>query len=74
MPIYEYKCRDCGEVTEEIFTTVQKSETFFCKKCGGISDKIISRVNSNFSAWSDTMKREIAYAQEPQDKADVINE
>lgn len=40
MPLYDYKCRDCGEVFERfarISATTHKCD------CGGLADRMISR-------------------------------
>ena len=41
MPLYEYRCNDCGP-----FTTLRKmseaSKPAFCDNCGGISSRVIS--------------------------------
>ncbi len=34
MPIYEYKCGDCGELTEFMITAQSPVEKLICKKCG----------------------------------------
>ncbi|MDO4559162.1 MAG: zinc ribbon domain-containing protein, partial [Planctomycetia bacterium] len=31
MPIYEYRCEECGEMSEEL---VRGDETITCAKCG----------------------------------------
>ncbi len=33
MPIYEYRCRDCGEITEALVPMSGKANVT-CKKCG----------------------------------------
>jgi putative FmdB family regulatory protein len=39
MPIYEYRCRDCGT----IFETLVRGEVTKCVRCGSISlDKLLS--------------------------------
>lgn len=42
IPIYEYKCSDCGYEFEEIKKIRDKSESD-CPQCGKISKKLISR-------------------------------
>lgn len=52
MPIYEYKCKSCGKVTE-IWHGVNESANGHCPYCGGSLQKIIS--NTGFilkgSGW-----------------------
>ncbi len=41
MALYEYKCRDCGDVAE--YLVFSQSEKVTCKKCGSENlDKLIS--------------------------------
>lgn len=34
MPIYEYKCEKCGEITELLVGVVQEESNIECKNCG----------------------------------------
>jgi putative FmdB family regulatory protein len=34
MPIYEYKCRECGELSEFRISAQSDTEKLICKKCG----------------------------------------
>jgi len=42
MPIYEYKCKDCGEVTERISLVTPAPQVIDCLTCGGASPMIPS--------------------------------
>ena len=42
MPIYEYKCQSCGDVSEVLQKMSDKPLTK-CKKCSGALEKLISR-------------------------------
>ena len=42
MPIYEYRCQSCGEVTEKI-QSVNAPALTTCTDCGGELRKLISR-------------------------------
>lgn len=45
MPIYEYRCCDCGKKSTFITLSVKASLSPKCKKCGSTNlEKIISRV------------------------------
>jgi putative FmdB family regulatory protein len=35
MPIYEYKCRACGTVTEALVSSSRREEAIACRACGG---------------------------------------
>jgi len=35
MPIYEYRCKKCGEVSE--FLVLRDNDPVTCKKCGGVN-------------------------------------
>ena len=34
MPIYEYKCQECGELSEFRISTLSDTEKLTCKNCG----------------------------------------
>jgi putative FmdB family regulatory protein len=41
MPIYEYRCKKCG-VISEFFVNVGKSDEISCKNCGSVEmEKVI---------------------------------
>lgn len=42
MPVYEYSCRSCECVTQEVHGMRDFPRTSKCEKCGAVSDKIIS--------------------------------
>ena len=45
MPIYEYRCRKCGNVFEEWVKTFDSPELEPCPKCGGDAERIISKTS-----------------------------
>lgn len=45
MPIYEYRCRDCGSKSAFITLSVKSPLDPKCRKCGGTNlEKLVSRV------------------------------
>ena len=42
MPIYEYRCTECYEVTERIESFESKTITILCSFCNGVSNRMIS--------------------------------
>jgi len=54
MPIYQYKCPNCGTVFD-IFHRNGNTEEPVCSECGIIGERILSPVYSNFTSWSDTL-------------------
>jgi putative FmdB family regulatory protein len=49
MPIYEYRCENCGEISE--FIILGKQEQLKCKQCGSEElNKVISAHNTAGSA------------------------
>jgi putative FmdB family regulatory protein len=43
MPIYEYKCRECGEVSEILTGMGSRDEGATCKHCGSLHvERILS--------------------------------
>ena len=49
MPIYEYKCNDCGKVTEEMYSNYKESSKTIHCQCGGKANRIISHYS--FKVW-----------------------
>ena len=43
MPIYEYKCKKCGEVSEFIKSINTNDKTEVCPECGGKAVRIMSQ-------------------------------
>lgn len=52
MPLYEYKCSDCGFRFEELINQKDNSEVISCKKCGSEAKKIVSRFSSVIAGGS----------------------
>lgn len=46
MPIYEYKCRKCGNIFEKLVFNSDQEEGFVCPTCGG---QDTCRLMSSFS-------------------------
>ena len=42
MPVYEYKCDECGERFEKLTSVGGKEVSVKCPKCGGSARRIIS--------------------------------
>jgi putative FmdB family regulatory protein len=47
MPIYEYRCRKCGEVFERLMKVNDKGDSLICPHCG---EKKPEKIPSNFSS------------------------
>lgn len=46
MPVYEYKCRECGKVSEYRMTTQTESKPLSCTSCGSLKlERLISIPN-----------------------------
>jgi len=53
MPIYEYKCNDCGTVFEQIILSKHNKEKVACTKCGSSKvQKTISAASLKLSSHS----------------------
>ncbi len=46
MPVYEYKCLECGAITEILRPIKSREEGANCGRCGAITERIISRFNT----------------------------
>ena len=42
MPIYEFRCTECDEISEEMLSFKDKTKTIKCPICGSRSEKILS--------------------------------
>jgi putative FmdB family regulatory protein len=42
MPLYEYKCRQCGKILTELRKASEREEPLQCPHCGGEADVILS--------------------------------
>ena len=55
MPIYEFKCLNCGEITEFLFTSSDDQKEIQCPSCAqGDLERVMS--TTNFSIASDSSK------------------
>lgn len=46
MPIYEFRCMDCGHVFEKIFLSSDEEADLRCPECDGeSSERVVSRTN-----------------------------
>ncbi|HFQ81084.1 MAG TPA: zinc ribbon domain-containing protein [Desulfobacterales bacterium] len=53
MPIYEYKCRKCGAVFEQIIISKHDASEISCRKCGSnLVRKTISAASLKLSSHS----------------------
>jgi putative FmdB family regulatory protein len=52
MPLYEYQCRDCGEVTE-VIQRLSEPDPTDCYTCGGELERVLSAPAIRFkgSGW-----------------------
>jgi putative FmdB family regulatory protein len=72
MPIYEYQCHECGSFFEK-FIRASECNDRCCDYCASTNiKKIISSVNSNFHAWSETQDKLGIDAMTPWDKNDIL--
>ncbi len=53
MPIYEYRCNECGEVQEVLHKSMQANETVKCSSCGSEDlTRLISAANVSMGGIS----------------------
>jgi len=50
VPLYEYRCRACGESVEEV-QPVGAGPPGPCPACGGVLKRVYGRVGVSFSGW-----------------------
>jgi len=61
MPIYEYRCKDCGVVTSVFSAISEQEKTTKCESCGAIAQRIISRPSVHLSKLSKLEKLDPKY-------------
>jgi len=55
MPIYEYRCLECGEKFEKLVRLGTRTSEIKCPKCGGIKvEKLISTFSTRRSSATAT--------------------
>ena len=54
MPIFEYKCADCGKVSEFLEKTMSSKPAHICPGCGG------KKLTKQFSTFSAVVKKPAA--------------
>jgi putative FmdB family regulatory protein len=55
MPVYEYRCDDCNEKTEQVRAVADRSVPAVCPKCGRQTATLIISLNTFIlkgSGWS----------------------
>ena len=52
MPIYEYRCRECGVASSHLATVQEALPTVRCNECGGVATRILSVPSVHLSARS----------------------
>lgn len=54
MPLYEYKCRECGTLTEAFRRVARRNRAPKCE-CGGKTKKVFSRASTDVLNWEQTV-------------------
>jgi len=72
MPIYEFKCVHCGAKRDEFYTTIY-DPLKYPECCTKPMKRLMSRVNSNFRAWSDAMDENLRYSMEPAENVELLD-
>jgi putative FmdB family regulatory protein len=62
MPVYAYRCHDCGLVTDQLASVADAQDRVVCEHCGSKeSHRIISRVAYHSSEASKTARLDPKY-------------
>ena len=57
MPIYEYQCNKCDEITEEFDKITSTTKTIKCSLCGYQANRIISSTQA-YKSYTGVMRQE----------------
>lgn len=52
MPVYEYRCRECGKLTTRVSPITAQEKSVPCEHCGETAERIISRPSVHLSRAS----------------------
>ncbi len=61
MPVYEYRCRSCGEVTSLEVPVGERQRSVACSACRGRAERIISRLSVHRSRASKLQRLDPKY-------------
>ena len=61
MPIYEYRCSECGELVSALRKVAEASDPIACDHCDGIAMRIVSRPSVHLSKMSKVEKLDPKY-------------
>lgn len=61
MPIYEYRCDDCAEVTSARRSVAELSDPLACEHCGGSTHRIVSKMSVHLSKGSKVRRMDPKY-------------
>lgn len=53
MPLYEFECAACGEITEKVFTIQECLDMCLCDNCGHVAVKVISKPATIKPQWDE---------------------
>ena len=46
MPIFEFRCLECGDIFEKLFLNSNEKADIECPECGGVSfERVVSKTN-----------------------------
>jgi putative FmdB family regulatory protein len=51
VPVYEFRCADCGEQVERILPHAEVDQPGSCPECGGVLRRRWSRVAVKYEGW-----------------------
>jgi len=61
VPIYEYRCSTCGQISSALRKVFESKAPIACESCGEISERIVSRPSVHLSKMSKVEKLDPKY-------------
>ena len=61
MPIYEYRCRSCSEISTSLRKVSESKDPIRCENCAGQAQRIVSRPSVHLSNMSKVEKLDPKY-------------
>lgn len=64
MPIYEYKCDECGHIDEMTRPITERDKTPLCRKCHSITHRMMGNFQSiTIGGWNQTQRSDFVKRQ-----------
>ncbi len=60
MPIFEYRCKCCGQVFERLWQGPERREELRCPQCGAVGSEYLEKMVSRFASQGSTTSSDVS--------------